>query len=94
MPRPRRDGSPPKPRAKLRLTDRFVKTVAALGPDRTLSWDAVAPGLALAVQPSGHRSWRPRPAPAGGCGSSLSGEPMRSASTQTRAPGRATSSGR
>ena len=36
MPRPRRDGSPPKPRAKLRLTDRFVKTVAAPGPDRTL----------------------------------------------------------
>lgn len=58
MPRPRRDGSPPKPRAKLRLTDRFVKTVAAPGPDRTLYWDAVAPGLALAVQPSGHRSWR------------------------------------
>lgn len=57
MARPRRDGLPPKPTTKVRLTERFVRTVIP-SPDRKLYWDEVARGLALAVQPSGRRSWR------------------------------------
>ncbi len=58
MPRPRRDGAPSAAPRRLRLTDRFARTVAPHPVDRLLFWDAAAPGLALAVMPSGHRSWR------------------------------------
>ncbi len=57
MPRPRRDGQPPKATTKLALTDRFVKNIAP-GPTRALYWDRKTPGLALAVHPGGYRSWR------------------------------------
>src|ERR1019366_2230091 len=57
MPRPRRDGSPPKPTSKMRLTRPFVRAVGP-GPVRSLYWDTDAPGLALSVQPSGRKSWR------------------------------------
>jgi integrase len=57
MPRPRRDGQPPKPVTKRRLTDHLVRT-AKPTTDRQLFWDTEARGLALAVQPSGVRSWR------------------------------------
>ena len=59
MPRPRRDGSPArKVPNRRRLSDTFVKTVEP-DPDRvTVYWDTLQHGLALAVQPSGHRAWK------------------------------------
>lgn len=57
MPRPRQDGLPSKQPSKVRLTDRFVRTVTP-GASRALYWDTLAPGLGLAVHPSGARSWR------------------------------------
>ena len=50
MPRPRRDGQPPKAPSKLVLSDPFVRNVQP-GPTRTLYWDAKCRGLALAVAP-------------------------------------------
>jgi integrase len=58
MPRPRRDGTPARPPNKRRLTDGFVRTVRP-DPDRaTLYWDTLQYGLALSVQPTGHRAWK------------------------------------
>jgi integrase len=59
MPRPRRDGTPARSTAnKRKLSDAFVKTVRP-DPDRVaVYWDTVQHGLALAVQPSGHRAWK------------------------------------
>ena len=59
MPRPRRDGTPARQLAnKRRLSDAFVKTVRP-DPDRVIVyWDTLQHGLALAVQPSGHRAWK------------------------------------
>src|SRR4029077_15368982 len=43
---------------KRRLTDAFVRTVRG-DPDRViLYWDTLQYGLALSVQPTGHRSWK------------------------------------
>jgi integrase len=43
--------------ARRKLTDRFIKTVK---PDakRTLFWDTVQAGLALSVEPSGHKAYK------------------------------------
>lgn len=58
MPRSRRDGTPARPPNKRRLTDAFIKTVRP-DPDRVvLYWDMIQYGLALSVQPTGHRSWK------------------------------------
>ena len=59
MPRPRRDGTPArKVPNKRKLTDAFVKTVRP-DPDRVIVyWDTLQHGLALTVQPSGHRAWK------------------------------------
>src|SRR5262249_58388541 len=59
MPRPRRDGSPARSTPnKRRLSDAFVKTVKP-DPERVaIYWDTLQRGLALAVQPSGHRAWK------------------------------------
>src|SRR5215510_6242102 len=59
MPRPRRDGSPARSAPnRRRLSEAFVKT-ARPDPDRVIVyWDTLQRGLALAVQPSGHRAWK------------------------------------
>jgi integrase len=59
MPRPRRDGTPARSTPnKRRLSDAFIKTVRP-DPDRVVVyWDALQRGLALTVQPSGHRAWK------------------------------------
>ena len=59
MPRPRRDGTAARQLAnKRKLTDAFVKIVRP-DPDRVIIyWDTLQRGLALAVQPSGHRAWK------------------------------------
>src|SRR5215467_10216750 len=59
MPRPRRDGTPARsvPNRR-RLTEAFVKTVRP-DPNRVVVyWDTLQRGLALAVQPSGHRAYK------------------------------------
>jgi len=59
MPRPRRDGTPARsvPNRR-RLTEAFVKTVRP-DPNRVVViWDTFQRGLALAVQPSGHRAYK------------------------------------
>src|SRR5262245_19240131 len=59
MPRPRRDGTPARSAPnRRRLSDAFIKTVRP-DPDRVVVyWDTLQRGLALAVQPSGHRAWK------------------------------------
>ena len=59
MPRPRRDGSPARSAPnKRKLSDAFVKIVRP-DPDRVIVyWDTLQRGLALTVQPSGHRAWK------------------------------------
>ncbi len=57
MPRPRADGSPPREPERVRLNDRFVKA-ARPGPRRTLYYDTVQEGFILAVEPSGHKSFK------------------------------------
>jgi integrase len=59
MPRPRRDGTPARSAPnRRRLSDAFLKTVRG-DPDRVIVyWDTHQRGLALSVQPSGHRAWK------------------------------------
>jgi integrase len=59
MPRPRRDGTPARSEPnKRRLSEAFIRTVRP-DPDRlVVYWDTLQRGLALAVQPSGHRAWK------------------------------------
>jgi hypothetical protein len=54
MPRPRRDGQPPKPTNKRTLTPLYVEKHNEPG----LTWDLKQGGLALCVQPTGHRSYK------------------------------------
>jgi hypothetical protein len=58
MPRPRRDGTPARAPNKRRLSDAFVKTVRADPARAIVYWDTLQRGLALTVQPSGHRAWK------------------------------------
>jgi integrase len=58
MPRPRRDGTPAREPNRRKLSDAFVRTVQP-DPDRTVMyWDTLQRGLALKVEPSGHRAWK------------------------------------
>ena len=52
MARPRRDGTPSRADNKRKLNKLYVRNAA---PGTT--WDTLAPGLVLRVQPSGHRSF-------------------------------------
>ena len=54
MPRPRRDGAPPRATSKRKLTDTFAATCR----DPGLVWDAYQPGLALSVRPTGKKAWK------------------------------------
>ena len=58
MPRPRRDGAPAREPNKRKFSDAFVKTVRP-DPERVVVyWDTLQRGLALKVEPSGHRAWK------------------------------------
>ena len=57
MPRPRRDGTPAAAPNKRKLNDLFVKRLVPQ--DRPfLVWDSHQRGLAVSVQPTGHKSWK------------------------------------
>ena len=57
MARPRKDGTKPIPKCKLKLTKEYVDYVKPEFTKR-LHWDTVVPGLVLIVQPSGTKSWK------------------------------------
>jgi integrase len=57
MPRSRRDGTPAAAPNKHKLSDIFLKKLTPQG--RTfLVWDTYQRGLAVAVQPTGHKAWK------------------------------------
>lgn len=57
MPRPRRDGTPSREERKCKFSELFVrKLVPREG--RYLVWDAHQRGLAIQVQPTGHKAWK------------------------------------
>lgn len=57
MPRPRRDGTPATAPSKRKLSDIFLKK---LKPQARpfMVWDVQQRGLAVAVQPTGHKAWK------------------------------------
>jgi integrase len=57
MPRPRNDGTPARAPNKRKLSDLFV---SALRPAERafVVWDQKQAGLAIAVQPTGHKAWK------------------------------------
>ena len=57
MPRPRRDGTPAAAPNKRKLSDLSVKKLAAQGRP-FLVWDDYQRGLAVSVQPTGHKTWK------------------------------------
>jgi integrase len=58
MPQPRRDGTAARTPNKRRLSDAFVRTVRPDPGRATVYWDTLQRGLALRVEPSGHRAWK------------------------------------
>lgn len=57
MPRPRRDGAPAAAPRKHKLSDIFINKLKPR--DRAfVVWDTQQRGLAVAVQPTGHRAWK------------------------------------
>src|SRR5262249_47201679 len=58
MPRSRRDRSPASKPNRRRLSEAFAKTVRGDSTRVVVYWDTLQRGLALAVQPSGHRAWK------------------------------------
>ena len=58
MARPRRDELPSRDPNKRRLTDFFVNRLAADERRSFLVWDTKAGGLAVAVYPTGHKTWK------------------------------------
>jgi integrase len=57
MARPRRDGAPPAPTRRAKLTSVLVRNMTP-EPKQVLTWDTQTAGLVLAVQPSGSRSFK------------------------------------
>src|SRR5690242_17690945 len=57
MPRPRRDGSTPAAPRKLKFTDGLIGKLKPQ-PKPYEIWDLRQPGLAVLVQPSGHRAFK------------------------------------
>lgn len=57
MPRPRHDGTPAAAPRKHRLNDLFLKQLKPQ-PIAFVVWDEKQRGLAVAVQPSGHKAWK------------------------------------
>src|SRR6516225_7397380 len=58
MPRPRQDGTPARSPNRRRLSDAFIKTVRPDPSQIIVVWDTLQRGLALRVQPSGHRAYK------------------------------------
>jgi len=59
MPRSRRDGTPARSTPnRRRLSDAFAKTVRSDSERVIVYWDTLQRGLALSVQPTGHRAWK------------------------------------
>ena len=58
MPGSRRDGSPASKPNRRRLSEAFAKTVRGDSTRVTVYWDTLQRGLALAVQPTGHRAYK------------------------------------
>ena len=57
MPRPRRDGTPAAAPTKRKLNDLIIKKLVPQ--DRPfLVWDSYQRGLAVSVQPTGHKTWK------------------------------------
>jgi len=57
MPRPRRDGTPATAPNKAKLNDLFLKRLV-LQPRAFVVWDTHQRGLAVQVQPTGHKAWK------------------------------------
>jgi hypothetical protein len=57
MPRPRRDGTPPQPPNRHKLTDLFVKRQKPRA-RAFIIWDTLQRGFALSVQPTGHKAYK------------------------------------
>src|SRR5262249_50613639 len=58
MPRSRRDGTPAREPNRRRLSEAFAKTIRGDSTRVVVYWDTLQRGLALAVQPSGHRAYK------------------------------------
>ena len=58
MSRPRQDGTPARSPNRRRLSDAFIKTVRPDPSQIIVVWDTLQRGLALRVQPSGHRAYK------------------------------------
>jgi hypothetical protein len=57
MPRHRKDGTANTPTVRRKLTDSYVRGLLPDEDRAYLVWDAQQTALAVAVQPTGHRSW-------------------------------------
>jgi hypothetical protein len=57
MPRSRRDGTPPQPPNRHKLTDLFVKRQKPRA-RAFMIWDTLQRGFALSVQPTGHKAYK------------------------------------
>ena len=57
MPRARRDGTPPQPPNRHKLTDLFVKHQKPRA-RAFMVWDTIQRGFALSVQPTGHKAYK------------------------------------
>jgi|GEM_PF-2114535 hypothetical protein len=58
MARPCRNGERPAAPRKQKFTDSFVKSLKPLASRPYAVWDVRQPGLAVVVQPSGHRAFK------------------------------------
>lgn len=57
MARPRRDGTPSSAPRRRKLSDAFIKTIEPQSRPLII-WDTHQRGLAIQVQPSGHKAWK------------------------------------
>lgn len=58
MPRARRDGTPARAANRRRLNDLMVKRLRPQRDKAFLVWDTYQRGLAVSVQPTGHKAWK------------------------------------
>ena len=58
MPRPRRDGTKAAPPNKRRLSEVLLRRLRPDAERAYAVWDVLKPGLAVVVQPSGHKAWK------------------------------------
>ena len=58
MARPRRDGRPSRPITKHKLSDAYVRNLRPAEDHWYLTWDSKISGLAIAVHPTGKKTWK------------------------------------